>query len=79
MDQMTRLAFAGLEVGPAVPLKATIALTGVTFSYLLSAFGKDVAEPLGVQLSILAVSVASFIGFFAFSRYPEKEVQKWLE
>ncbi|HOA35908.1 MAG: MFS transporter [Dethiobacteria bacterium] len=63
----------------AVPLKATIALTGVTFSYLLSAFGKDVAEPLGVQLSILAVSVASFIGFFAFSRYPEKEVQKWLE
>ena len=62
----------------AVPLKATIALTGVTFSYLLSAFGKDVAEPLGVQLSILAVSVASFIGFFAFSRYPEKEVQKWL-
>lgn len=63
----------------AVPLKATIALTGVTFSYLLSAFGKDVAEPLGVQLSIMAVSVASFIGFFAFSRYPEKEVQKWLE
>ena len=63
----------------AVPLKATIALTGVTFSYLLSAFGKDVAEPLGVQLSILAVSVASFIGFIVFSRYPEKEVQKWLE
>ncbi|NLZ33206.1 MAG: MFS transporter [Firmicutes bacterium] len=63
----------------AVPLKATIALTGVIFTYLLSTFGKDVAEPLGVQLSILAVSVASFIGFIVFSRYPEKEVQKWLE
>lgn len=62
----------------AIPLKATIALAGVTFTFLLSAFGKDVAEPLGVQLSILVVSVASFLGFLAFSRYPEKEVRGWL-
>lgn len=63
----------------AIPLKATIALAGVTFTYLLSAFGKDVSNPLGVQLSILAVSLASLAGFIAFSRYPEKQVQKWLE
>ena len=63
----------------AIPLKATIALAGVTFTYLLSAFGKDVANPLGVQLSILVVAVASLCGFVAFSFYPEKEVQKWLE
>lgn len=63
----------------AIPLKATIALAGVTFTYLLSAFGKDVANPLGVQLSILVVSISSLAGFIAFSRYPEKQVQEWLE
>ena len=63
----------------AIPLKATIALAGVTFTYLLSAFGKDIANPLGVQLSILVVAVVSLAGFIAFSFYPEKEVQKWLE
>ncbi len=63
----------------AIPLKAAIALAGVTFTYLLSAFGKDVANPFGVQLSILAVSLASLAGFAAFSFYPEKQVQGWLE
>jgi glycoside/pentoside/hexuronide:cation symporter, GPH family len=63
----------------AIPLKATIALAGVTFTFLLSAFGKDIANPLGVQLSILVVSLSSLAGFAAFSRYPEEEVQKWLE
>lgn len=63
----------------AIPLKATIALAGVTFTYLLSAFGKDVAEPLGVQLTILVVSLSSLAGFIAFSRYPEKQVQQWLD
>lgn len=63
----------------AIPLKATIALAGVNFTFLLSTFGKDVAEPLGVQLSILVVSVSSFLGFLAFSRYPENEVKQWLD
>ncbi len=63
----------------AIPLKLTIALAGVTFTYLLSAFGKDVANPFGVQLSILVVAIASVAGLIAFSFYPEKEVQKWLE
>jgi GPH family glycoside/pentoside/hexuronide:cation symporter len=63
----------------AIPLKLTIALAGVTFTYLLSAFGKDVANPFGVQLSILVVAIASLAGFIAFSRYPERQVQQWLE
>ena len=62
----------------AIPLKATIALAGVTFTYLLSAFGKDVDQPLGVQLSILVASISSLAAFIAFSRYPEKEVQQSL-
>lgn len=63
----------------AIPLKAAIALAGVAFTYLLSAFGKDIANPFGVQLSVLAVSLAGLAGFAAFSFYPEKQVQKWLE
>jgi len=63
----------------AVPLKAAIALAGITFTYLLSVYGKDVAEPLGVQLSILAASLASLAGAIAFCRYPEKQVQEWLK
>ena len=62
----------------AIPLKATVALAGVAFTYLLSVYGKDVANPLGVQLSILGVSLSSLAGCIAFSRYPEKQVQEWL-
>lgn len=58
----------------AVPLKLTIALAGATFAFLLSAFGKDIQDPLGVQLSILAVALASFCGYLCFAHYPEEEV-----
>lgn len=58
----------------AVPLKIVIALSGLTFGFLISRFGKDVAQPLGVQLTLLVVSLCSLIGFYFFSRYPEKEV-----
>lgn len=58
----------------AVPLKLTIAAAGVTFSFLLAAFGKDIARPLGIQLSVLLVSLAGLASFFFFSRYPEEEV-----
>ncbi len=62
----------------AVPLKLTIALAGVTFTFLLSSFGKDIANPLGVQLSALVVAVSCSLGFLFFLRYPEKEVQACL-
>ena len=63
----------------AIPLKLTIALAGVVFTYLLSAFGKDIAQPLGVQLSILVVAVAGLGSYLCFMRYPEDQVQKELK
>ena len=58
----------------AIPLKLSIALAGAAFAYLLSSFGKDIEDPLGVQLSVLVVALASFGGGCLFTRYPEKEV-----
>jgi glycoside/pentoside/hexuronide:cation symporter, GPH family len=58
----------------AIPLKLTIALAGVVFAYLLSAFGKDIAHPLGVQLSALIVSLAAVGSFILFRLYPEHQV-----
>jgi glycoside/pentoside/hexuronide:cation symporter, GPH family len=58
----------------AIPLKLTIALAGVVFAFLLSAYGKDVADSLGVQLSALVVSAAAYCSYKCFSLYPEKEV-----
>jgi GPH family glycoside/pentoside/hexuronide:cation symporter len=53
----------------AIPLKAIIALAGAVFTFLLSAYGKDIAKPLGVQLSILVASLSSFGALFFFCRY----------
>ncbi len=58
----------------AVPLKLVIALSGLVFGFLISTFGKDIANPLGVQLSILMVSIVSLFGLYCFSRYPEEKV-----
>ncbi len=58
----------------AIPLKLTIAMAGVVFSYLLSAFGKDIAGPLGVQLSALIVAFAGAGSFILFRLYPEGQV-----
>ncbi len=63
----------------AIPLKLTIALAGVVFTYLLSAFGRDIAQPLGVQLSILVVAAAGLGSYLCFMRYPELQVQEELK
>jgi len=62
----------------AVPLKITIAIAGGVFGFLLSVFGRDIAEPLGVQLTLFLVSLSSLGAFLAFRGYPEKDVQKAL-
>jgi len=62
----------------AVPLKITIAIAGGVFGFLLSTFGRDIGDPLGVQLTLLLVGLASFGAFLSFRGYPEKEVQKAL-
>lgn len=63
----------------AIPLKLTIALSGVVFAYLLSAFGRDIASPLGVQLSALVVGCAAAASFVFFSFYPEDKVRAILK
>jgi len=63
----------------AVPIKITIALAGGIFGFLLSTFGRDVSDPLGVQLTILLIALSSLAGFFIFRRYPEEEVQAPLQ
>jgi len=63
----------------AVPLKITIAIAGGVFGFLLSKFGRDIAEPLGVQLTLLLVSLASLAAYFVFRSYPEKTVQESLQ
>jgi len=62
----------------AVPLKITIAIAGGVFGFLLSTYGRDIAEPLGVQLTLFLVALASLGAFLTFRGYPEKEVQKAL-
>lgn len=62
----------------AVPLKLAIAMAGVTFAFLLSRFGKDIAAPLGVRLSLLAVAVSAVFGYIFFSRYPEEKIRSFL-
>ncbi len=63
----------------AVPLKITIAIAGGVFGFLLSTFGRDIADPLGVQLTLLLVFLASLIAYFVFRGYPEKDVQEALQ
>ncbi len=59
----------------AIPLKVTIALTGALFGFLLAAFGKDISQPLGVQLSILIASLACMGALLFFCLYPEEDVK----
>ncbi|GEM_PF-441017 len=57
----------------AVPLKIVVAISGVVFGYLLS-LGRSVENPTGVEMSLLVISLVSFLGLICFARYPEKSV-----
>lgn len=63
----------------AIPLKLTIALAGVVFAFLLTSFGKDIGESLGVQLSAMVVALAAAGSFIFFRLYPEDQVLKTLQ
>lgn len=58
----------------AIPHKIALTTSGIVFGFLISSYGKDIGNPLGIQLSLLLVSVMAFISFFFFIRFPEKEV-----
>ncbi len=63
----------------AIPLKMSTAIAGMVFGFLISTYGKDINEPLGIQLSLIIVSVMALLAFLFFLRFPEKEVLESLE
>jgi hypothetical protein len=54
----------------AIPVKLVIALAGATFGFLLAVFGKDLARPLGVQLSMLVIALAGIGALLFFLQLP---------
>ncbi len=62
----------------AIPLKMTIAMSGFVFAFFISHFGKDLANPLGIQLTILLVSILALLSYLIFGAYPEKEIEQLL-
>jgi len=62
----------------SIPLKLAIAAAGLSFGFLLSRFGKDVADPGGVRGSLFLISLSAILGYACFARYPEDEVQEQL-
>lgn len=60
----------------AIPVKLVIALAGATFGFLLSVFGKDLARPLGVQLSMLVIALAGVGALLFFLQLPDDKIQK---
>lgn len=57
--------------GRAIPVKVVIALAGATFGFLLAVFGKDIARPLGVQLSMLVIALAGVVALLFFLKLPD--------
>lgn len=55
-------------------MKMNLGLSAAVLAFLYSAFGKDIANPLGVRLTCVVASVVALIGLVVMSRYPEKEV-----
>jgi len=59
--------------------KLNLGISTLIFAFLLSSYGKDVAQPMGVRLSGPVVAVVCVIGIVMFSFYPEKKIIGTLE
>lgn len=59
--------------------KINLGISSAILVYLLSAYGKDVANPLGVRLSGPVAAVVCVIGIIMFIIYPEKKIYKVVE
>jgi GPH family glycoside/pentoside/hexuronide:cation symporter len=57
-------------------VKFILALSAATLAFFYSTFGKDIANPLGVRLTIVAAAVVVVIGFLVFLNYPLLETKK---
>lgn len=59
--------------------KLNLGISAMIFAFLLSSYGKDVAQPMGVKLSGPVVAVVCVIGIVLYSLYPEKKIVGTLE
>ena len=55
-------------------MKLNLGISTATLALLYSAFGKDISNPLGVRLALVAGSAVALIGLAAMIKYPEKEI-----
>lgn len=60
-------------------MKINLGISSLVLFSLLSAFGRDLARPLGVKLTGPVVSIVCLVGIILFHRYPEKMVMNTLE
>lgn len=56
-------------------MKFNLGLSFALMSFFYSVFGKDIANPLGVRLACIAVSVVGILGIIIFLKYPDKFVK----
>ncbi|MBN2225457.1 MAG: MFS transporter [Deltaproteobacteria bacterium] len=59
--------------------KINLGISALIFAFLLSSYGKDVAQPMGVRLSGPVVAAVCIIGIVMFLLYPEKKIMGALE
>ncbi|MBN2534158.1 MAG: MFS transporter [Spirochaetales bacterium] len=57
-------------------VKVTLGLSAAALAFFYSAFGKDITNPLGVRLTIVAAAVVVLIGLIVFLRYPVLNEEK---
>jgi glycoside/pentoside/hexuronide:cation symporter, GPH family len=60
-------------------MKINYGIAAAIVTYLFSAFGKDVANPMGVKLAGPVGAVFALAGFLIFLLFPQKEMDKDLE
>ena len=56
-------------------LKLNLGLSAALLAFFYSVFGKDIANPLGVRLAVIAGGIISLIGMIVIARYPTEEVE----
>jgi len=49
----------------------TLGFSSAVLAFFYSAFGKDIANPLGVRLNLIFAALVSLVGFFVIRRYPD--------
>jgi GPH family glycoside/pentoside/hexuronide:cation symporter len=56
-------------------MKLNLGVSFALMSFFYSVFGKDIANPLGVRLACIAVSIVGILGIIVFLKYPDTLVK----